>query len=194
MITFWSCSIWNVFLTNFKVQKKIIIAKSHTRNRFDLFNFPEGLHPGDKPQWNANSRTQHGRLAHVLIDQTIWQNLWNEALSMIIICFGHNSGHKISPAKCKNCWYSCNHWNQKREWFFTADSGDNHRPFMMNSSGFFSGSPNSFLRPGIFFGILMIYVRFIHKNKILLDFCQKNLEVLCVFLYSVPCIKWNCHG
>jgi hypothetical protein len=45
--------------------------KSRARNRFDLFDFPNGPHSGNMLPRNANFRTQRGRLAHVLIDQTM---------------------------------------------------------------------------------------------------------------------------
>jgi hypothetical protein len=51
--------------------RKELRHQSHTRNRFNLFSFPNGPYSGDKLRRQASSRTRRVRLAQVLLDQTI---------------------------------------------------------------------------------------------------------------------------
>jgi hypothetical protein len=73
IIALWSTSIPNVLLTDFRIETgKIIFEKPYNRIQFDLFSFPKGLDCGYTLTWKANSRTQHGRLAYILSDQTMF--------------------------------------------------------------------------------------------------------------------------
>jgi hypothetical protein len=75
MMTLWSRFLSNVLLTDSSVQiGKIIFEKPHSRIRFDPLNFSKDSHSRDMFTWKPNSRTQWGRLAHILIDQMINHN------------------------------------------------------------------------------------------------------------------------
>jgi hypothetical protein len=105
--------------------------ESHSRIRFNLFNFSKGPHSRDMLTWKPNSRTQRMRLGHVLSDQTIFapsvQDILNKIADRGIYKDRRTASHlraKTLPYLLRmRSWRSATYW-----WRLRSASGRVHGP------------------------------------------------------------------